>query len=247
MKAIVIDDEPRARRILEQLLKEYCPQITDIVTAEDVPTAVKAIHEHLPSLVFLDIEMPQYNGFQLFDFLSTVNFATIFTTAYNSYALQAFQVSAVDYLLKPIQIDLLIKAVEKAEKRLSMPLPAENIEALQANMKQAHITRLALPTTEGFMFIEVADIVCLKASGAYTEVVMSKNLQYLVSKNLKSFENILTHSYFFRPHRSYLINLNKVRSYSRQDGGYIIMDSEDSISITKERRDEFFKVYQMPR
>lgn len=247
MKALIVDDEARARRILEELLKEYCPQITEIAIAEDVPSAVKAINLHKPTLVFLDIEMPQYNGFQLFDFLSEANFATIFTTAYSEYALQAFQVSAVDYLLKPIQVDLLIKAVEKAQKLLETSSPVQHIETLQANLKTNFITRLALPVTEGFAFIEVADIVCLKAEGAYTEVIMGKNHKHLVSKNLKSFEDMLNHPYFFRPHRSYIINLNKVKQYNKQDGGYLIMDSDDTISIAKEKKEEFMKVYQTPR
>lgn len=179
--------------------------------------------------------------------MDNVAFATIFTTAYSDYALQAFQVSAVDYLLKPIQIDLLIKAVEKAQKQLETALPAKPIQTLQINLQNTHITRLALPTAEGFVFIEVVDIICLKAEGAYTEVVMTENKKYLVSKNLKSFENILTHSWFFRPHRSYFINLNKVKQYNKQDGGYIVMDSDDTINIAKDRKDAFLKVYQTPR
>jgi two-component system LytT family response regulator len=203
MKALVVDDEARARRILEELLKEYCPQVTEIITAEDVPSAVKAINQYKPVLVFLDIEMPQFNGFQLFDFLHEVNFATIFTTAYSEYAIQAFQVSAIDYLLKPIQVDLLIKAVEKAEKQVENTLPTQQIQTLQENMQSPYIKRLALPVAEGLVFIEVKDIVCLKADGSYTEVVLGKNKRYLVSKNLKSFEDVLVHSFFFRPQKAF--------------------------------------------
>lgn len=247
MIALIVDDEARARRILEELLKEYCPQITTIITADNVPNAVKAIQTYQPNVVFLDIEMPQYNGFQLFDFLTETNFATVFTTAYSEYALQAFQVSAVDYLLKPIQIDLLLKAVEKIQKNTDITLPALQIASLQENLQTNHIKRLALPVADGFVFVDVNDIICLKAEGAYTEIVLEKNKKHLASKNLKSFEDILTHEFFFRPHRSYIINLNRVKQYQKQDGGYLIMDSDDIINIAKEKRDEFLKVYQMLR
>lgn len=247
MKVILIDDEAKARRILENLLKEYCPQMQVVATAEDVPSAVKVIHKHQPDLIFLDIEMPGYTGFQLLDFFDKINFDIIFTTAYEEYAIQAFQVSAVDYLLKPIQIDLLIKAVEKASQKQDKQLQ-ERFDTLQKNFQQPSIQRIALPVAEGLMFVEVEDIICMTADGAYTEIHWGNKQKVLVSKNIKSFEKILQqNTCFFRTHRSHLINLNRVKQYVKQEGGYIVMDNEKVVNLARDRKENFLKVYQMPR
>ena len=248
LKALVVDDEARARGILVELLKEFCPQFTTIEVAQDVPSAVKIIQKIQPNVVFLDIEMPQYNGFQLFDFLEEVTFVVIFTTAYSEYALRAFEVSAIDYLLKPLQIEKMLKAVEKAEKQLeNNNFLKENLAVLTENLKENEMSRVALPIGNGFEFIEVISIVYLKAEGAYTEVMLVGGRKIFVSKNLKSFENILTHTFFFRPHRSYIINLNRVKQFLRRDGGYIVMDTGEEIGISKEKRELFLSVYQIPK
>ncbi|EAY27427.1 LytR/AlgR family response regulator transcription factor [Microscilla marina] len=247
LKALIIDDEAKARRILQELLKEYCPQIEIVGEADDVPNAVKAIHKYQPNLVFLDIEMPGYTGFQLLDFFDTINFEIIFTTAYREYAIQAFQVSAIDYLLKPIQIELLIKAIEKVEGQLSEPQINERIDTLKSNLSQEYITRIALPVAEGLLFIEVDQIVYLNAEGAYTQIFLEGGKKVLVSKKIKSFEKVLDHPSFFRTHRSYLINLNRVKQYVRQDGGYIVMDNNDSVNLARERKEDFLKAYSTPR
>ncbi|OJJ20312.1 DNA-binding response regulator [marine bacterium AO1-C] len=247
LKALIIDDEAKARRILHELLKEYCPQVEVVADADDVPNAVKAIHKHQPNLVFLDIEMPGYTGFQLLDFFDQINFEIIFTTAYREYAIQAFQVSAIDYLLKPIQIELLIKAVEKVQGQLKPPQINERINTLKNNLSQEHITRIALPVSEGLLFVEVDEIVYLNAEGAYTQIFLEGGRKVLVSKKIKSFEKVLDHPGFFRTHRSYLINLNRVKQYVKQDGGYIIMDNGDTVSLARERKEAFLKVYSTPR
>lgn len=247
LKALIIDDEAKARRILLELLKEYCPQIEIVGEADDVPNAVKAIHKHQPNLVFLDIEMPGYTGFQLLDFFDSVNFEIIFTTAYREYAIQAFQVSAIDYLLKPIQIELLIKAIEKVESQLNAPQINERIDTLKSNLSQEHITRIALPVAEGLLFVEVEEIVYLNAEGAYTQIFLDGGKKVLVSKKIKSFEKVLDHPSFFRTHRSYLINLNRVKQYVKQDGGYIVMDNNDSVNLARERKEDFLKAYSTPR
>lgn len=245
LKAIIIDDEARARRILEALLEEYCPEVEVLDSVGDVPEAVKSINKHEPNLVFLDIEMPGYNGFQLLEFFGEVNFEIIFVTAYSEYALNAFQVSALDYLLKPIQINLLVKAVEKASQKLENPQFNERVETLKENLKQEFISRVALPIQEGLIFVDVDDIIYLKADGSYTNIFLNDGKTILVSKKLKTFEEVLNHPQFFRPHRSYLINLNHVSQYIRQDGGYIIMDNEGTVDISKDKKNDFLKVYQM--
>jgi two-component system LytT family response regulator len=244
LKALIVDDEAKARRILEELLKEYCPDIQVVSTADDVPSAVKAIQKFQPDLVFLDIEMPQYTGFQLFDFIADLNFEVIFTTAYREYALQAFEVSAIDYLLKPIQIERLIGAVEKVRKQRLQQIN-ERIQTLKSNLEQDFIQKIALPVAEGLLFVELADIIYLAAEGAYTQIYLTSGKKILVSKNIKSFEESLVHPHFFRVHRSYIINLNRVKQYLRQEGGIIIMDNGAEVDVSKERKEDFLKAYQM--
>jgi two-component system, LytTR family, response regulator len=246
LKALIVDDEAKARRILEELLKEYCPHIQTINTADDVPSAVKAIQKFQPDIVFLDIEMPQYTGFQLFDFVADINFEVIFTTAYREYALQAFEVSAIDYLLKPIQIERLIAAVEKVKKQRLSQIN-ERVQTLKTNLEQDYIQKIALPVAEGLLFVELADIIYLAAEGAYTQIYLTTGKKILVSKNIKSFEDSLNHPHFFRVHRSYIINLNRVKQYLRQEGGIIIMDNGAEVDVSKDRKEEFLRAYQTLR
>ncbi|KOY87180.1 histidine kinase [bacterium 336/3] len=242
-KAIIIEDETKARRVLEELIKEYCPDVEILASVDSVPEGVKAIKKFEPDLVFLDIEMPQYNGFQLFDFIEDVNFEVIFTTAYQEYAIQAFEVSAIAYLLKPIQIEKLIQAVEKVKEKHSQQ-SKERIQVMKSALGQEKVSKVALPISEGFLFVELNDIMYLTAEGAYTTILLRDSRKFLVSRNIKSFEEIFHHSFFFRPHRSYLINLNAVKQFIRQDGGYILMENGDSVSISKDKKEEFLMAYQ---
>jgi two-component system LytT family response regulator len=246
LKVLIVDDEAKARRILEELLKEYCPDIQLLESVDDVPNAVKAIQKYRPDIVFLDIEMPNYTGFQLFDFIDSVDFEIIFTTAYREYALQAFQVSAIDYLLKPIQIDLLINAIEKVKKQKNAQIQ-ERINALKTNLRQENIQKIALPVAEGLLFVEIDEIIYLAAEGAYTQIYLTSGRKILVSKNIKSFEDSFRHPRLLRVHRSYIINLNRVKQYLRQEGGIIVMENEAEVDLSKDRKEEFLKAYQTLR
>lgn len=247
LKVLIVDDEVKARRILENILQEYCADKTKIIASvDDVPNAVKAIHKYKPDLLLLDIEMPNHSGFDLLDFFETINFDIIFTTAYQEYAVQAFQVAAIDYLLKPIQIDLLINAIEKVEKNKGLQRQ-ERLDTFKQNLQEDYISKIALPTSEGLMFIEIDEIVMLIADGSYTNVFLKQQDKILVSKKLKAFEQVLQHPFFFRTHRSYIINLNRVKRYVRQDGGYIVMENGELASLARDRKEEFLKLYQVPR
>ena len=242
MKAIIIDDEPRARKVLTTLLEENCPKVEILNTAADVPEGVKSINRYKPDIVFLDIEMPGYSGFELLDFFQEITFQIIFTTAYSEYAIQAFHVSAIDYLLKPIQIDQLVHAVEKAEQQISFSQTAEKLEALKTNLNaEGQVRKIALPVANGLLFVETLDIIYLKAEGSYTQIHLVQGPKLLVSKKLKEFEKLLQNPSFFKSHRSYLINLDHVQQYVRQDGGYIVMKNQDVVSIAKDRRDDLLK------
>lgn len=244
LKAVIVEDEARARRILESLLAEYCPKVEVLASVDDVPNGVKAINKHQPDLVFLDIEMPGYTGFQLFDFLEDISFEVVFTTAYNDYALKAFEVSAIAYLLKPIQIEQLIQAVERVEQLVNKQPLNTRLNALEKNLeKEGHITRIGLPSSEGLLFVEAEEVVYLAAEGAYTNVFLKGKRKIVVSKNLKQLSDLLAHPCFFRTHRSYLVNLNHVRQYVRNSGGYLVMDNEDKIPISSSNRQDFLNVY----
>lgn len=239
LKAIIIDDEAKARRILTSFVEEYCPQITLAGTAEDVVQGVKLIQRAKPDIVFLDIEMPGYNGFQLLEFFDEIDFEVIFVTANNEFALKAFQVSAVDYLLKPLQINQLVRAVEKAEKIRGNSLIKQRLETLKTNMEAQEIKKIVVPVSEGSLFIDIKDITYLKAEGSYVNIFLKDGNKILVSKNIKDYEGQLTmEEGFFRTHRSFLVNRRYVKTVSA-DGTEAILSNNQSIGIARERKQEF--------
>lgn len=238
IRCIIIDDEEPARRALANMLELYCPEVKVLGEAANVPDGVLAINKHAPQLVFLDIEMPGYSGFDLFEFIKEINFEIIFATAYSEYAIRAFEVSAVDYLLTPIVIDHLTAALAKARKKIHAANMQQRVELLKENQRQHEFNRLALPVADGLLFVEVADIVMLEADGAYTHVWLHNGSKVLVSKKLRFFEDVLAaRSNFFRPHRSYMINFNFVARYSRGES-LLIMDNKAVIPVSKERKSE---------
>ncbi len=241
LKALIVDDESSAREVIELLLLEHAPQVEVVDKVDDVPNAIKSIHKHKPDIVFLDIEMPGYNGFQLLNFFEEFTFQIVFTTAYHQYALKAFQVSATDYLIKPIQADLLVKAVEKCSHYLKKPI--DNLQVLKENIKSNSFQKIALPDSNGYTFQLIKDIIYLEAAGSYTHFMLSNGQKILVSKKIKEFEILLNgEHYFFRPHRSYIINMSKVKQYTRADGGNIIMENDFKIPISRELKDDFLKM-----
>lgn len=242
MRAIIVDDEDSARELIRISLEENCPDIQIVGEAHNVPSAVALIHKEGPDLIFLDVEMPGYLGFQILDFFEDPKFKIIFITAYSEYALHAIKASAVDYLLKPLQVHELIAAVQKASAKRD----EENIQQLK-NLKQyvnnpENPEKIAIHSTDGILFYPLRDIIYLKADGSYTYVVNKQNDKLLVSKKIKEFEHLESLPYFFRCHRSYLINLKEVIKYAKADGGYILMSNSDQIPISREKKDEFLEV-----
>ncbi len=240
--AIIIDDEERARRTLRLLLKKYCPNIQVLGDYESVPEGVLGINKYRPDIVFLDIEMPQYNGFELLGFFQEINFEIIFVTAYNQYALKAFEVSAVDYLLKPIDIKLFKKAVEKATERIGTTQMKEHLVALQRNTSSNVFNRIALPVSDGLLFVEADDIILLEAGGAYTTVHSKNNASLLVSKPLSYFEDLLhNRSNFYRCHRSYLVNIHFIKKLNRSEG-MVEIDTGHHVPISRDKKASFEKL-----
>ncbi len=239
IKAIIIDDEERARRTLQLMLENFCPNIEILGAYKSVPEGVLAINKKNPDIVFLDIEMPEYNGFELLGFFKEVTFEIIFVTAYNQYALKAFEVSAVDYLLKPIDGDLLAKAIEKAAKRIGNSQTFENIETLKDNTETDIFRRIALPVAEGLLFIEIEDIVYLEAEGAYTNLYLANKESIFVSKRLNYFEDLLNNrKSFYRCHRSFIININFVKKLNRNEG-HLTLDNGKNIPLSRDKKNEF--------
>jgi two-component system LytT family response regulator len=243
--AVIIDDEAKARRIMETLIADHCTQLQIVATADDALQGVKVIQKYNPDIVFLDIEMPGYTGFQLLEFFDDINFEVIFATAYSEYALQAFQVSAVDYLLKPIQIEQLQAAVDKAIRLKGKSQVRERIHALRENMEDHTLKKIALPVSHGLTFVPLSDILYLEADGSYTHVYLADGTKMLISKKIKEFENTLhPENHFFRTHRSFIINLHRIKQYIKQDGGHVIMENDAIVHIARERKDDFNQLIQ---
>jgi two-component system, LytTR family, response regulator len=239
LHAVIIDDEERSRHVLASLLEQYCPSVQIAGTASNVPEGVLAINKHKPDVVFLDVEMPEYSGFELLDFFREIDFEIIFVTAYSQYAIRAFEVSAVGYLLKPVEIDSLQQAVDRVKQRKQQVANQQRLQLLRDTMQSEEVRRIALPMGDGLMFVEVTDIVFLEADGAYTHVFLRNGSKILVSKRLKFFEDVLANrKIFFRPHRSHLININCIRKYVRGEGT-LMMDNNSHLSLSRERKMEF--------
>ena len=245
MKAIIIDDEKRARVSLSLLLQEYCPQVTIVAECENLPEGVKAIRKHQPDIVLLDIEMPGHSGLELLDFFdeNEVNFSIIFTTAYNEYALKAFKFSAVDYLLKPIIPEELAEAVERAAKQKQR---FENFRAFKENLQQETLTKIAVPSGNTLLFLDTDKIMYIKGEGAYSEVFCSDGSKQLVSRNLKNFEDILcSDSRFLRIHKSYIVNFNFVTAFNKSDGGSIELENKAQIPVSPDKAQQILDQIQI--
>tara|TARA_R110001606_G_scaffold163657_1_gene307929 strand:+ start:177 stop:929 length:753 start_codon:yes stop_codon:yes gene_type:complete len=245
MKALIIDDEKKARQVLHILVKENCPKITQILEADNLLSGVELIKQEQPNIVFLDIEMPVHSGLEILDFIEkdAHNFEIIFTTAYSEYAIQAFQLSAIDYLLKPVRPSQVKEAVEKAITFLGNSQINKRLTELKASLQDSNFKKIGLPNVNGIKFVNFSDIIMLEADGMYTNVSTINDGTILVSKPLKFFVEILKNTkIFYRPHRSFLINLSFIKEYIRKDGGYIVMENDKTISVSKDKKEEFLTI-----
>ncbi|WP_299439667.1 LytTR family DNA-binding domain-containing protein [uncultured Aquimarina sp.] len=245
MKALIIDDENKARRLLQALIEIECNDITDIVQAPDLESGVQMIKTEKPDIVFLDIEMPQYSGLQILDFFEDekVTFQIIFTTGYNQYAVEAFKLSAIDYLLKPIDVEELKIAVNKAVISAKEKTINDKFEDLKQSFKQLSLNKLALDIPKGIIFVSHDDVLYFEADGMYTKVYLQDNKTELICKPLKHFIlQLESKSIFYKPHRSYLINLKHIKELSKKDGYHLVMENNKTIPIAKDKKEEFIRV-----
>lgn len=244
LKAIIVEDEKRSRETLKNLLEEFCVDVKVIETAASVDEAVTKIAALHPDVVFLDIELQTGTGFDVLSQLRDINFEVIFTTAFEQYAIKAVKFSSLDYLLKPIDLEELQKSIEKAKKKKNQEVYKKQLETLMLNLKQQHpkLNKICLSTADGFEFINTADILYCKAEGSYTTFILNNNSKLLVSKHLKEYESLLLEQQFMRVHNSFLINLNEVKKFVKSDGGYIIMNNNDTVSISRSKKDDFLEL-----
>jgi len=244
LKAIIVDDENHSRETLKNLITEFCPDVAIIAAVSSVSEGVSTIIKLKPDVVFLDIELQTGTGFDILDQLAVIDFGVIFTTAFEQYAIKAVKFSSLDYLLKPIDLEELLKAVEKAKKSKDLTVYNKQLETLIINLKQqqSQLKKICLSTADGFEFINIGEIIYCKAEGSYTSFKLSNGKTLLVSKHLKEYENLLIDQGFMRVHNSFLINLKEVKKYIKSDGGYILMNNEDSVSISRSKKEEFFTI-----
>lgn len=243
---MIVDDEPGNIITLVELLKGYCPDVMVSGTAENIRSAEEMIRNEKPDLVFLDIEMPYGNGFDLLEKIRPVDFEVIFVTAFDNYAVKAFRYAAIDYILKPVNIVELQGAVDKVVKRFAEKSINNKVELLLSSLKnnQPELKRIALPTQEGLQFESYADILYLEANANYTFVHIKNGQKYLVSKTLGDFEGILPAADFCRIHNSFIININYIRQYYKGRGGYVVMENGTNIEVSVRKKESFLSKFK---
>jgi two-component system LytT family response regulator len=246
MNAILIDDESSNLENLRTLLQKHCPQVTILAVAKNVADAVQAIEEHRPQLVFLDIQMGKQTGFDVLKLLPTRNFEVIFVTAYDQYGIQAVKFAALDYLLKPIDIEELIAAVNKAENKLATQMRTSQLDFLVQQLKkpEAIVTKIALQMQTEIRYVPLSEIIRCEADNTYTHFLLSTDEKILVSKSLKEYADLLRPNGFLRTHQSHLVNPKYVKSWLKEDGGILLLLNGEKIPISKPNKDNVKQALQ---
>ena len=242
MRAILVDDEPDGIRTLKKLLEFNCPEVEIVASCSNAVTAEQKLKELQPDLVFLDVRMPGKSGLDMLADLTDKNFEVIFVTAHNEYLLQALQFSAVDYLMKPVDEDRLVEAVQRVSKRLKQERNSGPTEALLHNINKTGSPlemRLCLPTQKGFTIIKLEDIAYCEAQRSYTIFRLINNKSILISKPLFDYDKLLSDSIFLRVHKSFLINLMHVKEYTRGEGGAVLMSNGMEIEVSRRKKELF--------
>lgn len=245
MNILIIDDESKARSLLTTIIKEYVSGITNIFEAGNLLDGINVLKKENIQIVFLDIEMPNHSGLQLFDFINIeeVHFEIIFTTAYSEYAIQAFEFSAIDYLLKPLRPNKVINSIDKAKKALEQNQVQQRLLELKKSLTSDKFNKLALPVEDGVLFIKLEDIFLLEADAMYTHFHLKNNKKLLISKPLKYFTDLLENKdMFYKPHRSFLVNLQYLQKLVKKEGTYIELENKFLVPVSKDKKDELNKI-----
>ncbi|WP_336517304.1 LytTR family DNA-binding domain-containing protein [Pollutibacter soli] len=246
IRCVLIDDERNALEMMEWLLKTYCPEVQIVAMCSNGEEGIVAIKTHKPDVIFLDIEMPHMNGFDMLERFDQLDFDVVFCTAYDQFALKAFRYSALNYLLKPVDPEDLKSTVARIEMKKNKP-SKEQMDLLLQTLKQPQRgtpKRIALTTNDGLLFIPTEDIMYAEAESNYTIVMLSAGRKVIVSKSLKDIDEALSGPDFFRIHHSYLVNINQIKKYVRGDGGYVVMNNDATVSISRSKRQEFMEMFE---
>lgn len=249
IRAIVVDDEPYASAALQTLLKKHCPEVVVEAACNSAQEAEQRITELKPQLVFLDIEMPHRNGFELLEHFMPASFQVIFTTSYDQYAIKAIRFSALDYLLKPIDPQELKAAIAKASKPGPNEILTQQLQLLMQTFREpaAASPRIALPTLEGLQMVTIDTILYCIASSNYTTFVMKDKKKLVISRTLKEIEEMLEDHGFIRIHHSHLVNINEIEKYIRGEGGTVLMTDGIELDVSRSRKEALLKTLQARR
>ncbi len=239
IKAVVVDDEMISRQTVIEVVQTFCEDVKVVGSAGSVDEAHQVLRTIRPDVLFLDVEMGNKSGFNLLEELGEVDFDVIFVTAYDQYAIRAIKFCALEYLLKPIEVDELQEAVEKVRTNMREKQAKKNFSHLLENLRVSapNDLKIAIPVSEGYRFVKTADILYFEADGSYCRVHLSDRKTLTVSKSLKYFENLLEDSSFLRIHNSYYINLDFVVSYIKGDGGEVVMQNDAHLSVSRSKKE----------
>lgn len=241
LRTIIIDDEPDSVNLLKLQLTQNCPHVEVVESYTSSVKALQYIETLKPDLLFLDIEMPVMNGFELLEKILHLNFSIVFVTAYNQFALKAFRFNALDFLVKPIDKNELLEAVAKAEKLIKPT--ASQLSMLQKQLRGEAITKIAIPGPHGISFIDLDEIIYVEASNNYSKLILTERRNFLISKTLKDVQEVLEEEHFLRVHRQYVINLNHVKQFNRNEG-ILIMANGDNIPIARNQKERLVERYR---
>ena len=246
IKTIIIDDEQKAREAITDLLAAYCPNVKVIAQAENVETGVAAIKQNKPDLVLLDINMPDGTGFDVLKKLDTIQFKVVFITAYEEYAIKAIKFSALDYIVKPIDPDELVQAIEKVEHSIEKDNINLKLNAFLSNMEHINkgAKKIVLKTSESMHIVNVQDIIRCEADGNYTRFFLIDGKKLIVSRVLKEFDEMLEEYGFCRTHQSHLININHIERFDKRDGGSVVMKDGTEVPVSSRKREVLIGLFE---
>ncbi len=240
--ALIIDDEKMGRDALKILLRNYVPEVQLLGVSASVREAVPMIEALAPQLVFLDVEMPEEDGFSLFKYFPAPNFQVIFVTAFDKYAIQALRLSALDYLLKPVDLEELEGAVKKALQEIGQPIAAPLLQQALALAKGESLEQIALPNANGFEMLSLAGVIRMEADNNYTEIFLDEGRRLVVSKPLGHFEKLLPPREFFRVHSSHMVKLSRIQRYIKGRGGHLELTDGSVIPVAARKKTEFLRL-----
>jgi len=239
IKSVIIDNEKKSRKTLSNFLQKYCKNVEILGEADGVSSGIELIKSQKPELVFLDIEMTDGTGFKLLESIEDIQFSVIFVTAYSAYAVKAFKISAIAYILKPINPQELIEAIEKYQKEIGLKGIHNKLEVLLGN--QSSVKKIAFPTSEGIELVKLNQIVHCEADDNYTSIFLANEKRIVVSKTIKEYDTMLSDFGFYRIHQSHLVNLDYISKFNKNDGGYVVLENGKKLPVSRRNKQEFLE------